>query len=342
MKIELTKEEKTELEIRHKSERDGRIKDRIKALLLFSEGWSQIQIAQALRIKPTTVHDHLEAYRKSKKLKPENGGSEGRLKPNQTDELIAHIEANTYPKAEHICSYVEKTYGVRFTVSGMTQWLIRHNFSYKKPKGTPAKADPQKQAAFIEYYENLLNTVSEEEPVEFGDGVHPTMATKVTYGWIRVGTRKPILTTASRTRVNLMGSINLETMRVTIGAYETIDSLAMDEHFKKLREKYPKAPKIHLILDQGPYNTSAETKASAKNYGVVLHYLPPYSPNLNPSERLWKLMNEHVRNNRFFQSAKEFRTAIFEFFEVTWPTIAHSMVDRINDNFETLKCTSSC
>ena len=241
MEIKLTKEEKEKLEIRHKSERDGRVKDRIKAVLLFSEGWSQVQIAQALRIKPTTVHDHLEEYINSKKLKPENGGSESHLTPIQTAELVAHLEVNTYPKAEHICAYVEQTYGVRFTVSGMTQWLIRHNFSYKKPKGTPAKADPQKQAAFIEYYENLLNTVSEEEPVEFGDGVHPTMATKITYGWIRVGTRKPILTTASRTRVNLMGSINLATMRVTLGDYETIDSLAMEEHFKKFRKKYPKS-----------------------------------------------------------------------------------------------------
>ena len=35
----------------------------------------------------------------------------------------------------------------------------------------------------------------------FGDGVHPTMATKITYGWIRTGTRKPIATTSSRTRL---------------------------------------------------------------------------------------------------------------------------------------------
>lgn len=341
MKLELTKEEKEELEHLHKKERDGRVKDQIKAVLLFCEGWSQLQIAQALRIKSKTVHEHLEDYRKSRKLKPENGGSGSHLTLSQAAELIEHLQTHTYPKAAHICAYVEQTYGVRFTVSGMTKWLTRNNFSYKKPKGTPAKADLQKQAEFTQYYEKLLNTISEEEPVEFGDGVHPTMATKVTYGWIRVGTVKPILTTASRTRVNLMGSINLETMDVTIGSYETIDSIAMEEHFKKLKKKYPCAPKIHLILDQGPYNTSADTKEAAKKYGVVLHYLPPYSPNLNPSERLWKVMNEHVRNNRFFHSAKEFRKAVIDFFEVTWPQIAHSMVDRINDNFETLKHTSS-
>jgi hypothetical protein len=42
MKIELTKEEKEELETRHKRERDGRVKDRIKEVLLFCEGWSQV------------------------------------------------------------------------------------------------------------------------------------------------------------------------------------------------------------------------------------------------------------------------------------------------------------
>ena len=43
----------------------------------------------------------------------------------------------------------------------------------------------------------------------------------------------------------------------------------------------------------------------------------------------------------FFESAKEFRREIMGFFEVTWPKIAPSMVDRINDNFETLKSVPS-
>lgn len=342
MKIELTNEEKANLENQHKRERDRRIADRIKAVLLNSEGWSQVEISQALRIRPETVHDHLEDYKQSKKLKPENGGSEPHLPSDQAKALMDHLEAITYLKVEAICAYVKQTHRVEFTVSGMTKWLHRQGFSYKKPKATPAKADLEKQAAFIEYYENLLNSLNEDEPVEFGDGVHPTMATKVTYGWIRQGRKheKPISTTASRTRLNLMGSINLETMEVTIGSYETIDSRAMEQHFKKLREKYPDAPKIHLILDRGSYNTSAETTDAAKKNGIVLHHLPPYSPNLNPSERLWKVMNERVRNNRFFQSATEFKQAIMDFFEITWPQIAHDMVDRINDNFQTLKKAS--
>jgi len=44
-------------------------------------------------------------------------------------------------------------------------------------------------------------------------------------------------------------------------------------------------------------------------------------------------MNEYVRNNYAFESAKEFRQKIMDFFKVTWPKISGSMVDRINDNF---------
>lgn len=340
MKIELTLEEKYSLERQHKQTRDRRIADRIKAVLLHSEGWTQIQISQALRIRVETVHDHLNDYRNSKKLKPENGGSQSFLSPEQTKSLIQHIESVTYLKVEDLCCYVKETYQVEFTVSGLTKWLHHHKFSYKKPKKVPAKANLEQQAAFVEHYKNLLNTTGQNEPVEFGDGVHPTMATKVAYGWIRTGDDKPIKTTASRTRINLMGSMNLETMGVTIGSYETIDSRAMDAHFQKLRQKYQNSPRIHLILDQGAYNKSKETKEAAEKYGIVLHYLPPYSPNLNPIERLWKVMNEYARNNVFFKSAAEFRKAIMDFFEVTWPKIAHNMVDRITDNFETLKQAS--
>jgi transposase len=343
MKIILTPEEQSNLESRHRTERNRRVADRIKAVLLHHEGWSQVDIAQALRIRSETVHDHLREYKESQKLEPSNGGSQSQLTEAQSQELANHLEEETYLKVKDIGAYVKRTYGILFTVSGMTKWLKRMGFSYKKPKATPAKADSALQAAFIEEYEQLLANTSEEEPILFGDGVHPTMATKISYGWIRKGKKndKLIETTASRTRMNLMGSLNLETMSVTINAYETLDSKSMDDHFRSLRQQYPNAPKIHQILDRGPYNISKETKEAAEKYGIVLHFLPPYSPNLNPIERLWKVMNEHVRNNKVFASAQDFREKIMHFFKVTWTQISMSMVDRINDNFQILKKQAS-
>jgi transposase len=216
MKITLTAAEKKALEIDHKTERDSRVSDRIKAVLLHAEGWTQVQIAQALRISPETVHDHLQDYIDLKKLKPENGGSDSKLSHTQTVLLIAHLENITYTKVSAICAQVYQSYGVKYSVSGMTKWLESHDFSYKKPKGTPAKADPVKQEEFILAYHILLETTPKDEPILFADGVHPTMATKITYGWIRKGADKLIATTASRTRMNLMGAINLQTMSVIL------------------------------------------------------------------------------------------------------------------------------
>lgn len=339
MKAFLTESERRVLRFQHRQERNRRVADRIKAVLLSDKGRSYRQIADALLLDEQTISRHVEDYCKRSKLKNESGGSESHLNKVQTTLLVAHLERVTYLKIEDICAYVHLAYGVLYSSKGMTSWMHSHGFSYKKPKGTPAKADVAAQKAFINEYEELLNTTPEDEPILFGDAVHPTMSTKITYGWIKVGTNKQIATTASRTRINVMGSLNLETMDVISGEFKTIDSVAMKEHFKELRQKYSIAQKIHLILDNGTYNKSFETKEAAKEYGIVLHYLPPYSPNLNPIERLWKLMNEKVRNGKFFQSAKEFRQAIMDFFQVTWPKIAMSMTDRINDNFQRLNST---
>lgn len=221
----------------------------------------------------------------------------------------------------------------------MTNWLKSNGFSYKKPKGTPAKADPIAQQEFIEEYEKVIKSTPDNEPILFIDDVHPTMATKITYGWIRAGTNKLIATTGSKVRMNIMGSINLETMRVDVKSYDTINQDSMVDYFAKLREIYPKNknPNIHIISDRGSYNTSKKTKEAATTEGIILHFLPPYSPNLNPIERLWKVMNEYARNNQFFKTSKEFKAKINSFFDETWPTISDSMKSRINDNFEQIK-----
>jgi transposase len=63
---------------------------------------------------------------------------------------------------------------------------------------------------------------------------------------------------------------------------------------------------------------------------------PPYSPNLNPIERLWKVINEHVRNAEYFATTKEFRQKIDDFFATTLSRIADTLDSWINDNFQTL------
>ena len=103
-------------------------------------------------------------------------------------------------------------------------WLHQHGFSYKTPAKVPAKSDQERQESFIAGYQKLKDLLPDDAVILFGDGVHPTMQTKVTHGWIETGDNKPIQTTASRTRLNLMGAINLEGLRLTHKTYNTINS----------------------------------------------------------------------------------------------------------------------
>lgn len=406
MKITLTEEQKQKLEEQHKTERDSRICDRIKAVLLANEGWTQRQIAQALRIHETTVWGHVKDYVIQEKLKPSSGGSSSKLNEQQTIEIISHLEQNTYPSTKEIIQYVQDTYGVSYTQQGMHDWLIKHKFSYKKPKGVPAKFNKLRQEAFIREYEELKANLGPGEVVLFIDSVHSTQATKITSGWIRKGVEKMIATVASRSRINLTGAIDLNTMSIITREYETINGSATVDFLKAIEAAHPASAKIHIIADGGGAHTSNEvglflSEANAVNrlfldetYGIklpgnsvklpkkmkvqlksivekeaqlfkdhsildvdkltarelldtlkappphpklVMHILPPYSPNLNPIERAWKVMNEHVRNNKVFDSFTEFKAKIRTFFSSTWNTILPDLTDRINDNFQKLK-----
>jgi len=342
MNLELTPEEKMSLENQHATEHDGYVRDRIKAVLLASEGWSVSKISQALRLHRETVSRHLKEFGNERKLSPNNGGSSSKLNEQQSEELIAHLEENLYATAFEICQYVLKTYDVKYTIAGMTSWLKSHKFSYKKPTEVPSKADPEKQKEFVAYYEKLKQETAEKnEPILFIDSVHPTMQTKSSHGWIRKGKEKTLPTTASRTRMNITGAINLSTMQVTTNDYERVNGESLVDFFKALKGSYPNAPLIHIVLDNAGYHKNQEFQKIVSELGFKLHFLPPYSPNLNPIERLRKIMNEEVRNNKFFARPKEFREAIWGFFKNTIFNIIEKLRARVTDNFHIRDAASS-
>ena len=154
---------------------------------------------------------------------------------------------------------------------------------------------------------------------------------------IRTGKEKEVSTTASRTRLNIIGAIQLEHLTKTITEqYQTINGDSIIDFMNKLREQYSVNKKLHLIVEQAGYHKAQAVKDEAEKLNINLVYLPAYSPNLNPIERLWKVMNEKVRNNKFFKGAKDFKDEINRFFNEILPKIATSLSSRINDNFQRL------
>jgi len=68
---------------------------------------------------------------------------------------------------------------------------------------------------------------------------------------------------------------------------------------EKLRAKYPEAQRIHLVLDNYVIHSSrkAENYLEQRHGLFELHFLPPYSPNDNKIERLWRDLHANVTRN---------------------------------------------
>ena len=68
---------------------------------------------------------------------------------------------------------------------------------------------------------------------------------------------------------------------------KTVNGEAIVDFLQHVRESYLESGTITLVLDGAGYHRSDIVKNEAKRLNIDLIYLPPYSPNLNPIERLW-------------------------------------------------------
>jgi len=337
----LTDEERTELRAQHKRERDKRICDRIKAVLLSDKGWSPKQIAEALLISDDAVRLHIEDYKSSQKLKPAGGGSVEKLSLAQSEKLENHLQNHTYLYIRDIIAYVKSTFGISYTVPGMQSWLKRHHFSYKKPSLVPGKANEQAQKEWLVEYETLKQNLPEDETICFMDGVHPTHNVQPAYGWIKTGVRKEIPGNSGRSRLNLSGAIDIVSHKIVIAKDETLNALSIICFLKKVEAAYPRKKKIHIFCDNARYYKNKDVRHYLESSKIELHFLPPYSPNLNPIERLWKWMKERTIYNSYYASFEEFESAVFGFFNALSLADAQSYLgqifrQRIRDKFRSI------
>lgn len=123
MDRKLSAQERINLQTRHKKERDKRVCDRIKAVLLYDKDYSYSEIAQILLLDDETIRRHIQDYFETHKLAPDSGGSNAYLSAKQSELLIKHLKEKTYLYVKDICSYVQTTFKVECSNSGMTKWL---------------------------------------------------------------------------------------------------------------------------------------------------------------------------------------------------------------------------
>ena len=314
---ELSTKEIAELERMHRSLRDKRQADRVKTVIALSKGWSAAQIAEILLFDEKTSRQYFDRYQQGgiQALLDDNySGAEPKLGEHQMSELEGYLEEHILPDAKSVIAHIDKQYGARYSVSGVTDLLHRLGFSYKKPTHVPGKQDPEKQQVFLGEYEQIKAGKGQDDPLYFADATHPQHNSVPSYGWIKKGQEKELKANCGRQRLNINGAINIETLEPTTGFYDTINADSTIDLFSKIEAKHPDAKVIYIIVDNARYYRSCLLKEYIEETKIKLIFLPPYSPNLNLIERYWKFFKKIVLNNHYYETFEEFKRACKNFF----------------------------
>ena len=155
---------------------------------------------------------------------------------------------------------------------------------------------------------------SPEDKIFFMDGTHPQHNPMPAYCWIEKGTTKEIPTNTGRERINLNGALDIESHEVIIREDESINAPSTVELFKEIEEKNPEAPVIYIISDNARYYRAQLVKTYLENSRIQLVFLPPYSPNLNLIERVWRFFHEEILYNTYYETYKKLKDACLNFF----------------------------
>ena len=322
----------------HRQEKIKKSADRIKAVLLLNQGFSSAQVSRMLLLDEGTVHRYSRVYQTRGLvglLEYHYRGTSGQLTQSQEQELGVHLDTHLYPTVKEIATYIKHTYRVKYSLQGLTHLLHRIGFGYKQTKLVPGKADARKQKAFIRLYKRVKKQLAADDQLYFLDATHPVHNTRPGYAWIRVGKIAPVPANTGRKRLNLSGALNAKTHKTVVLSEDTVNFESSIRLAQKLLDLHP-AGKIHLILDQASYYKSKDFRAWVKLHRrIKLHFLPPYSPNLNLIERLWRLMHKKVLINHYYEKFTQFEFAVLDFFKHL-SRYRRELDSLLTDSFQTL------
>ena len=340
-KYVLSEQEKQDLLSAHRCAENLRYHDRIKAVYQLGLGRSVTLIASILMLDKETIRNYYKRYRKgglSALMRNDAGGSKPMLTDAQLKLLSEHLAVTLYQTAKQIAAYIEDSWGVSYSESGLAQLLSRMGFVYKKPKITPGKApSAEVQENFIAEYKALKDSNAPNDPIYFMDAVHPHHNPIAGYGWIKRGVDFKIQSNTGRNRLNINGVIDTVNLQSIVRYDDTINAQSTILLFEQIETLNPSAETISIICDNARYYKSKMVRAYLEdetiNSKIKLIFLPAYSPNLNLIERYWKFFKKKVLYGKYYEKFSDFKQACDDFFSQT-DLYKAGLRTLLTDNFE--------
>ena len=230
---------------------------------------------------------------------------------------------------------IEEITGIKRSTGQIRTYMKSIGMKCRKVGMIPAKADSEKQKEFRE--QRLEPTFEEakkkERVVYFVDAAHFVLAPFLGFLWslARVFIKAP----AGRKRFNVLGALNAITHElVTVCNEEYINSESVCLLLRRLGQLHPNLP-ITLIMDNARYQKCRLVMELAQKLNMELMFLPPYSPNLNLIERLWKFVKKECLYSEYYETFDDFKGAISECLAKTHTTHKNALDSLLTLNFQT-------
>ena len=121
--------------------------------------------------------------------------------------------------------------------------------------------------------------------------------------WIPPEEKDPtVLQEPTRFHISVFGAVNVGTGQLVHQMSEIFNAVTFLDFLKNLLSFRMPQKVIHLILDNSRYHHAKLLEPWLKKHKkeIILDFLPPYSPQLNPIERVWKQTRQKATHNRYF------------------------------------------
>ncbi len=279
---------------------------RVRAVKAAMRGMPVTQVAEAYGVSRRSIHRWLDRYQEQGELGLQRKPGSGR--PRTLEELgEAELRSIVLQPASafgyetelwtvaRLHQVIGGEYGV--TVSRDTIWrrLREAGLTYQKPEREYYEADPQARQTWLRYEApKIRRTVKKHRGIlYFQDESNVSLTAFLGKTWAARGQTPQAKVTGKRAGVAAMSAISggghllfrLHEKRIASG--EVIDFLdQMLLHH----------PRRHLVvvMDQAPPHVSKKTKGYVEGqYRLHVFYLPKYSPDWNPDEKVWNHLKHH-------------------------------------------------
>jgi transposase len=311
--LEFTEEEKQALYYERFNYPHPRVQLKMEVIWLKSQNLPHQQICQLTGISPNTLRSYCRDYQEGgiEKLKEINFyRPQSELELHRTT-LKDYFQLNPPATINEAVNKIENLTGIKRSPTQVRKFLKSMGMQCLKVGSLPAKAEPDEQE---KYKKEKLEPRLEEakagkRAVFFVDAAHFVMGAFLGLVWCfeRIFIKSP----SGRKRFNVLGALNAITHEVILVTNDTyITATQICELLQKIANLGLVIP-ITLVLDNARYQKCKVVQDLADSLGIELLYLPPYSPNLNLIERLWKFVKKKCLYAKYYEDFSQFSSAIF-------------------------------